>query len=768
MLSRDTASRSQRSLGNSLLIGVLACAFLGTAPAHAGGGGANILVVTGTDAPAITAGNRLNTDLGGTNTVTVVNTGVPVSLAGYTQIFDTRYDNNPNFSAGEQAQYLAFLNAAPGNTLFLMGENEAFNVRNTPINAFIALAGGGTIAAPSRTVNGPQTVNPPFTGPNALSGTNGLNELTYAACGLVTSSGTGAFASQQAGGGCAIYFGIGTLANAPTAALVVVYDVNFIYDAQTRLNPPNTGVNVDNEIPFRLNMEQFVSAPTTPPTVTSIMPNTGVPTGGTPVTIAGAGFTGATGVTIGGTAATNVVVVSDASITATTPAGTSGPASVNVTTPSGVSAANVLFTYSGPVVPGAPPPLQIYSQGPVSLQVILNESLLTSGTTIILANQTGFTWQATTTTPWLTLTQAIGYFPGSVDMAANAAGLIAGVYQGSIVVTSGSLTLTVPVTLTVLPPASITVSSASLPSGFGYPLGSATGYDVQIGPAGAPFTAQSSAGSSSWLSFSPASGIAPATIHVVIDPSKATYGTYRDSIVVTSPGAPNSPLAIPVTMTLSSSFPLLPQEVNGATGAGAADTIAPNEIVSLSLTDLTCASQPVISTNGTPAAWSYYIPGQIKFAVPANVKQPMVLSVACNGSMVWSFNDLNVAATMPGIFTSNAAGSGQAAVLNADGTLNGGTSSASRGSYISVFVTGFGVFNPESADGLRHLAGTVLAQIGGEAAIVQYAGESPGSTDGLQQINLLIPAVAPVGAAVPVMLWVNGTPTQTTATIAVN
>ena len=430
MLSaRHTVPHVQRSFRKSLLLAVLACAIFGVTPAWAGGGGANILVVTGTDAPAITAGTRLNTDLGGTNTVTVVNTGVPVSLAGYTQIFDTRYDNNPNFSAGEQAQYLAFLNAAPGNTIFLMGENAAFNVRNTPINAFIALAGGGTVPLPTRTVNGPQTVNPPFTGPNALSGTNGLNALTYAACGLVASSGTGAFASQQAGGGCAIYFGIGTLANATQGALVVVYDVNFIYDAQTRLNPPNTGVNVDNEIPFRLNLEQFVSAPTTPPTVTSIVPNSGASTGGTAVTIAGAGFTGATGVTIGGTAATNVIVVSDASITATTPAGPLGPASVNVIAPGGVNAANVLFTY-GLLVPSAPVPLQIFSQGPVELQVILNESLLTSGTTYILANQTGFTWQATTTTPWLTLTQATGYFPGSVGMSANAAGLAAGVLSG--------------------------------------------------------------------------------------------------------------------------------------------------------------------------------------------------------------------------------------------------------------------------------------------------------------------------------------------------
>lgn len=168
--------------------------------AQAGGGGANILVVTGTDAAAIEAGNVLNTELTTAgNTVTVVGTGVPGSLAGYTQIYDTRYDNNPAFTAGEMTQYLTFLNAAAGNTIFLMGENQSFNVRNIPINQFIALAGGGTIAAPAMTVNGPETVNPPFTGPNVIS------TITYAACGLVTSSGTGGFSSSQTGGGCALF-----------------------------------------------------------------------------------------------------------------------------------------------------------------------------------------------------------------------------------------------------------------------------------------------------------------------------------------------------------------------------------------------------------------------------------------------------------------------------------------------------------------------------------------------------------------------------------
>jgi IPT/TIG domain len=81
------------------------------------------------------------------------------------------------------------------------------------------------------------------------------------------------------------------------------------------------------------------------PTLTSIAPNTGPTAGNTAVTLTGTGFTGATGVSIDSVLATNLVVVSDTSITATTPAGPSGAQSVVVSTPSGSSAANTLFTY---------------------------------------------------------------------------------------------------------------------------------------------------------------------------------------------------------------------------------------------------------------------------------------------------------------------------------------------------------------------------------------------------------------------------------------
>jgi hypothetical protein len=214
----------------------------------------NVLIVAGTDGLAQVAAGVLNTDLTGEGfTATIVDTGVPASLAGFSQIYDVRYDNHPAFTAGEMAQYLAFLNAAPGNALFLMGENVGFNVRNTPINQFIALAGGGTIAAPVTTSFNVETVNPPFTGPDPIT------TVKFAACGRVTSSGTGGFASSEAGGGCSLFFQQGTLLNAPRGALVVVYDVNFIATAPT--------FGAVNEAFFRINLEQFVSAPPgAPPT----------------------------------------------------------------------------------------------------------------------------------------------------------------------------------------------------------------------------------------------------------------------------------------------------------------------------------------------------------------------------------------------------------------------------------------------------------------------------------------------------------------------
>lgn len=144
------------------LIGLL---LVSPAPAQA----ANILIVSGTDtygAHTTSYGTYsqaneavLTADLTGSgNTVTVVETGVPANLSAYTQIYDTRFSNTPAFNTTEMGYYQTFLNAAPGNTIFLMGENAGCcTPRDTQIVQFISQMGGGTIAVP---LSSADSVNP--------------------------------------------------------------------------------------------------------------------------------------------------------------------------------------------------------------------------------------------------------------------------------------------------------------------------------------------------------------------------------------------------------------------------------------------------------------------------------------------------------------------------------------------------------------------------------------------------------------------------------
>jgi uncharacterized protein (TIGR03437 family) len=139
------------------------------------------------------------------------------------------------------------------------------------------------------------------------------------------------------------------------------------------------------------------------------------------------------------------------------------------------------------------------------------------------------------------------------------------------------------------------------------------------------------------------------------------------------------------------------------------------------------------------------------------------LQISCAGLTSTQFPLQDVAAA-PGIFTVAQSGKGQAAIVNQDGSL---TAPSPAGSYIQVYLTGMGPFGDAGADGLAHLQLPVTATIGGLAASVEYAGQAPGYVGGLQQLNLLIPANAPPGAAVPLSVTVGGATTQAGVTLAI-
>ena len=85
---------------------------------------------------------------------------------------------------------------------------------------------------------------------------------------------------------------------------------------------------------------------------------------------------------------------------------------------------------------------------------------------------------------------------------------------------------------------------------------------------------------------------------------------------------------------------------------------------------------------------------------------------------------------------------------------------------MQVYGTGFGPYNAPGADGLMRLAGTVTATLGGVPLAVLYAGEAPGWTPGLQQIDVMIPASATPGAGL-LVLRVGTAQTQDGVTLMV-
>jgi len=93
------------------------------------------------------------------------------------------------------------------------------------------------------------------------------------------------------------------------------------------------------------------------PTIVSVSPSSGPPSGGGTVTITGTDLTGTTNVTFGGVAAANITVVDASTVTATVPAGSPGSVDVSVTTPGGTATAVAAFSYVNlpPRIPPGPP-----------------------------------------------------------------------------------------------------------------------------------------------------------------------------------------------------------------------------------------------------------------------------------------------------------------------------------------------------------------------------------------------------------------------------
>jgi uncharacterized protein (TIGR03437 family) len=178
-----------------------------------------------------------------------------------------------------------------------------------------------------------------------------------------------------------------------------------------------------------------------------------------------------------------------------------------------------------------------------------------------------------------------------------------------------------------------------------------------------------------------------------------------------------------------------------------------------------------ILTNSKPAAMYYVSPGQINFQVPWEAAGSTQGSVSITtGGVQSAAQSFNLAATAPGLFTTNQQGTGQAAALVANtaivaaptGTFPGSRPVQRGVEYLEFYGTGLGPVTHTPATGapapVNPLAQTIASAsvtIGGVPATVTYCGLSPYYV-GLYQVDVQVPANAPTGSAVPVTLTIGG------------
>jgi uncharacterized protein (TIGR03437 family) len=187
--------------------------------------------------------------------------------------------------------------------------------------------------------------------------------------------------------------------------------------------------------------------------------------------------------------------------------------------------------------------------------------------------------------------------------------------------------------------------------------------------------------------------------------------------------------------------------------------------------------------DGEPAPLVYVSGQQSSAIVPNDVagKSNVRVQVEYNGVQS-SAVAVPVFDSRLGVFSFGPGGTGQAAVINEDGTVNSSFNPAAPGSNISIYATGGGLAKPADVD--NQITGpnpspfptSVYVRLDSDGscdapyfeAQVMYYGGAPQSVPGLVQINAQLPFDVPVGDAVPLYLglYPNATVEQT-VTIAI-
>ncbi len=303
---------------------------------------------------------------------------------------------------------------------------------------------------------------------------------------------------------------------------------------------------------------------------------------------------------------------------------------------------------------------------------------------------------------------------------------------------------------------------------------------VTVSNAGGGTLGWTASSNAPWLVVSPASGTAPFSLAISVNPWNLAAGTYSGTVTVSASGAASQ--VITVTLTVTAPVPSIGAIVNAASfragmvpgGLGtlfgknlslAAGTEFPGGATSYKGVTVTVEGHrvPLLALSNVGGQ------EQINFQAPFELGTPALARVEVNsGGRIAALQNVPVLRAQPGVFEYALPGSGvtHAAAVKPDGSVVDLGNPVLRGEPISIFLTGMGPLLPVLQTGqigpadppaVTYLQPVV--RIAGQEAQVLFSGYAPGFL-GLYQINVVMADTTPSGL-VSLDVVVDGVPSQT-------
>ncbi|HJZ96086.1 MAG TPA: hypothetical protein VKE70_06245 [Candidatus Solibacter sp.] len=389
----------------------------------------------------------------------------------------------------------------------------------------------------------------------------------------------------------------------------------------------------------------------------------------------------------------------------------------------------------------------------------------------------------------------------NVNVGTGSTALAAGTYTGNIALTpqGGGATVNVSVTLTVTAPPTVTATPSTLNFTYrsGDPNPATQAITVSSGGTATLNFSVSVSPANAWLSATPSTGTTPGTVTVSVNPTGLAAGNYTGTVTITGTNGATGTNTTTVNLTVSAPLPTIARVVNGASYL--ANAISPGEIITLFASD---AAHPIGPTtpvglqldstgkvattlggvqvliNGFACPLTYVSATQVNAVVPYEIA-PLVSASVFVRYLGQTSNGvtLNIVTTSPGTFTLSGSGTGPAAALNSNNTVNGPNNPAARGDVVVLYLTGEGQTSPAGVTGkVTTVSSTppitpgpllpIAITIGGQGANYSFAGEAPGLVSGVLQLNVTVPTNVGTGD-LALVVSIGGNTTQTGVTVSV-